>query len=764
MVLRQLSLRLHRELAMSDEYFELPHCIELGGENELRQTRSIAIREAIRSHRDFTFIKAAAFKFNDEIFGEIIYVDIECDEIPPNNPIGINFRERLAIFVPQNSLDLIEVYALRKTFPITVHQNMRVRGFPMSLCLYFEPPMSVARSWTAQKFLRRIQWWLEKSAKNELHPSDQPVENLFFITPFELILPWDFDQLRADNAVNFTVGRGEARHDGGITFFMEKTGANRLGQLTSYINIDLPPVVHGTVERPSQTLGELTDILAHRDIDLLQHIKDEIRKKVPQAGVIKSVDTDRTIIILHVPLCRTLGAAPDRFQHNAYALLQGVMSLGVELDFLYLLDDKYQNVEIQSSNKIWREIKTFPMDVRYRNDIEAFKSQSGTPNSDPKVALIGAGALGSAMLALWARAGWGHWFIVDKDHVKPHNLSRHIAYEQHVGESKANTVAELYGCIVGGARNITAINSDATELSSPEINEVLLSRDLVIDASTTLEYPRLASRVDGLPRHVSVFITPNGKSAVLMAEDEQRSIRLRTLEAQYYRAVIQQSWGSTHLEGNISTFWSGASCRDISIVLSNIHVTAHAAMLAGQCQQVSLSSDARISLWTHDHNSGAVAIHTVDVHSERVIETEGFTIYIDEGARQQLFELRRNALPNETGGALLGYYDFTINALVIVCGLSAPKDSVSSASSFDRGFEGLLEDVQEAQRRTAGVVDYIGEWHSHPDGFSVTPSSDDLGQVAYLTKKMAEDGLPAVQIIIGDNELSIILSSLLHVC
>ena len=48
----------------------------------------------------------------------------------------------------------------------------------------------------------------------------------------------------------------------------------------------------------------------------------------------------------------------------------------------------------------------------------------------------------------------------------------------------------------------------------------------------------------------------------------------------YYRAVIQESWGAQHLAGNLGTFWSGASCRDISVVLPYSRVTAHAALLA----------------------------------------------------------------------------------------------------------------------------------------------------------------------------------------
>ena len=41
-----------------------------------------------------------------------------------------------------------------------------------------------------------------------------------------------------------------------------------------------------------------------------------------------------------------------------------------------------------------------------------------------------------------------------------------------------------------------------------------------------------------------------------------------------------------------------------------------------------------------------------------------------------------------------------------------------------RGIDGLADAVKEASRRTAGVVGYLGEWHSHPRGHSAKPSRD----------------------------------------
>ena len=48
------------------------------------------------------------------------------------------------------------------------------------------------------------------------------------------------------------------------------------------------------------------------------------------------------------------------------------------------------------------------------------------------------------------------------------------------------------------------------------------------------------------------------------------------------------------------------------------------------------------------------------------------------------------------------------------------------------------------------MLQYIGEWHSHPNGSDVTPSSDDRKVLAWLGELMDREGLPGVVAIVGD--------------
>jgi integrative and conjugative element protein (TIGR02256 family) len=279
---------------------------------------------------------------------------------------------------------------------------------------------------------------------------------------------------------------------------------------------------------------------------------------------------------------------------------------------------------------------------------------------------------------------------------------------------------------------------------------------IVVDASTTINYPRLVSKRDDVTRHISVFITPNGDSSVLLAEDQERKIRLRTLEAQYYRALINQELGQHNLHDSGGSFISGSSCRDISFVMPYSKIMNHTTTLSEQVITASEATKAAIRVWNRNNTDGSVNSYHIVPEPEICMSIDDFNIYIDEGLVKKIKSLRAQGLPNETGGILLGYYDFNVKAIVIVDILSAPVDSIASPTSFERGTKGTQQQVQGIAKMTADMVGYIGEWHSHPAGHSAKPSKDDYYQVVFLSLGMAEDGFPAISLIVGESDLQVL--------
>lgn len=289
---------------MSEEYYKLLTLRKVDGGSKFEISRATDILTAAMRHRDYSVVELLK---HDDYPLECIVVDVEADGVPPHNRHGIRYKERLALCVPGNPKQLVEVLALRKDFPVLMHQNNGSPDSPRSLCLYFEPPASVSRNWTPQRFLRRIQWWLERSATGELHPADQPVEQLFFATKNELILPWNFEELRKSKEHHLVIVHGPERSDGGGTCFIEAlpmTSQPPRGTVQPF-EFTLSPIVQGRIHCDPTTLGKLANLLSDRGVELLPILQERSRNTVGEMGVPESTDDKFSIIILHIPVTRT---------------------------------------------------------------------------------------------------------------------------------------------------------------------------------------------------------------------------------------------------------------------------------------------------------------------------------------------------------------------------------------------------------------------------------------------------------------------------
>jgi molybdopterin-synthase adenylyltransferase len=103
-----------------------------------------------------------------------------------------------------------------------------------------------------------------------------------------------------------------------------------------------------------------------------------------------------------------------------------------------------------------------------------------------RVAIVGCGATGSAIVALLARAGVGKLRIIDRDYVEESNLQRQALFdEQDAAESLPKAIA--------AARKIAAFNSGIqvearVEDAAPENIHLLLEEiDLIVDGTDNYE-------------------------------------------------------------------------------------------------------------------------------------------------------------------------------------------------------------------------------------------------------------------------------------
>jgi proteasome lid subunit RPN8/RPN11 len=123
---------------------------------------------------------------------------------------------------------------------------------------------------------------------------------------------------------------------------------------------------------------------------------------------------------------------------------------------------------------------------------------------------------------------------------------------------------------------------------------------------------------------------------------------------------------------------------------------------------------------------------------------------MDSFVLEKMATLRAAKLPDETGGVLIGTYDIQRRVVYLADVLPSPADSEEWPTLYIRGCEGLADQVGQIRRVTGHNLEYIGEWHSHPDGASLVPSDDDMMVFSWLTREMDLEGKPPLMIIAGE--------------
>ncbi len=716
---------------------------------------------AVVSLRDFKLKELRELK---DVLGdsEILVVEASTDKIWSQPPVNIRFREPLALRFFRNPALTPEVRALREDFPVTLHQNHITPGEPASLCLYFGPWSATSRNWTPARHLARVQWWLAETANGTLHRSDQPPEQLYFESRHTLVLPPDFEQKigQRDWVLSVQPRTAEGYKRVLVCTFKQLTQRDDAPKLSCVV-VTLPEVRHGPIERSPATLGELHDQFEKRGAAFIETLFAEIQRVADGLGLQAGPDL-ATLLVLRVPVIRQAGDTP-RFETRGFLVAHGIGPLGELVQVLHKLNNRYYKVTLLNGgapSSAWRDVAVELVEVVPAFTAELARRYSGVANVGPGGVLAGLGALGSAIANIWARQGWGRWTYIDPDLLMPHNLARHSAYEPFVGLPKVEALGRLNRLLYPNVEPGPGIRASARDFGNADVAAAARSAELIVDASTTFEVPRDLSARDDAGRSVSAFITPSGRHSVLLMENASRTIRLDVLESQYYRFVLGAPWGANHLAGHAGDLWVGAGCRDVSSVISTDLVETQAAVLARQIRIRSEALDAAIQVWRLNPQTGAMETSEFGVSLPLYSGVEGLRVAWDDGLRTKIRDMREKGLPKETGGVLLGYFDMPNETVYVVDAMAAPPDSERGAGEFIRGVEGLEAAVEEVGRRTGKVVNYVGEWHSHPRGVAPLPSSWDIDLMVHLATLLHQDGLPALMLIVGDSREQWLIGSM----
>ena len=306
---------------------------------------------------------------------------------------------------------------------------------------------------------------------------------------------------------------------------------------------------------------------------------------------------------------------------------------------------------------------------------------------------------------------------------------------------------------VGSFTDLVAIASDVFG-KDKSLSLAFGQSDIILDASASIAVERhLALDVQSDARRISCFLNPQGTATIMLLESVDRSARLDLLEMQYYRELLKNEKYSDHMSLPETMVYSG-TCRSISSRISQDNISLSAALCCKAIKLHTRNADGEIIIWTHDNDS----VEKESFMAEKWIacEYDGWKVELPLSLLNEMQTDRRRALPNETGGVLIGAYDIARKRVYVVCQVKAPDDSISSPTSFIRGCANLPENLEYIYKTTLDNLTYIGEWHSHTSA-DTQKSMDDEELHKAIVDYNRENCLPGCMMILGTDNFSIFI-------
>lgn len=670
--------------------------------------------------------------------------------------VDIRRREHVALGFPTDDRAWPSVRALRPDFPQPLpHEFLVPEGEPAALCLSEAPWQDAKRRWSDGGYVRLLRTWLIDTARGTLHRDDQVLEPFLAGSPAVLILPADFQADPRRTVYGQPIG-GPVET---LTYRLGYTPPQGLGAKIVAAGIVLPPRIQSGIRHTPRTLAELRTTFATEGFDFDVALDEAIGTWLDKKEHLDAVG----VLLVQALISRTPDGAVERHDLWAFGLGDDVRQAAVARDLWSTEGGGGRVLPMSRQGPKGEET----VELAVMNPIFELSAQSAaTANgyagpSGKTLVAVGAGALGSQVLANLLRMGEALDAVADNDRLLPHNLARHAAWDYHlVGAPKANALQVMAQRRFLGANTPKPILVDASDPdgeAAVAYAEALAGADVVLDFAASVPVSRyLAIDAAGSARRISAFLSPNGRDLVILAEDAAREVRLDHLELNYYRAVAEDPRLVDHFALPPTTRYA-RGCREVSAQLSQALVAVHAGIAAGVVRNLFDGHDALAAVWCLDDTTFEVRRVDVDLRPMLTMPSAGWTVHIAQDLVARLYALRTAHLPAETGGVLLGDFDTTRRRIYLSMALGSPPDSTEEVTGYVRGAFGVADAVHGVQARTLDMLRYVGEWHSHPEGSSALPSGEDLSLYSHLSDEMAVEGYPPVMMIVAEGHFSVMV-------
>ena len=617
-------------------------------------------------------------------------------------------------------------------------------------------------------------FWFEKAGKGELHEASQPLDPYFLGTAETAILPGQVFEQNPDERCDLTVVWADKKsrlmrleHSRSIN--LEENRAQVMNII--FVAHEILPDSMSRLRTAPDNLASLHKEMERRGINLLDDLAGKVSSWILEDDAWKKFRFSSCLgILVKMPIIHPRTGSTGAHSMLAFVTDCSMGDVGVSMGCL----DKNDKVEDALKyvlkippdpaeyDKI-ESVKLYPMNVVSSFDHHLAARMAGREQHDRrKVVMVGAGAVGSLVADTLSREGRFSWTIIDNDVLLPHNLARHALSGLFVGHPKAlglqlHLEKNVLGCTAEG------IVSDVMEPGehAEKIDLALHSADIILDAAASVPVSRHLCDLLVNARRAAFFFNPTGTAAVLMVENEERTVDLRIIEAEFYSRILSNSELADLLIVTPERLQYSGDCRAVTTRMPASRAQILGGLISQELGKALDTPQALLKIWQIADN-GAVTVINYQPEQPGSCQIAEWKVRLLPSVVEHIQGMRCAKLPCETGGALMGVVDIPAKRIEVITALPPPPDSEEKPNEFVRGIEGLESMVKASMARTLDLIRYVGEWHSHPKGCGTGPSKIDLSQLAILAETLSSDGCPGVQVISGDGELGVSLLSIVN--
>lgn len=659
----------------------------------------------------------------------------------------------MVVFVANKESIIPVPYFTRDDFPLIPHL-LRNTGKLKSPCLFQAHQEQIALNWNALKYVTAVAKWLVKSINGTLHQEDQNLEDFVLVDHGVLILPLNPDLAQINNYSIQLINEVE-----GKKIFKLKEGNSNESSHCVPILFNLGRVKHSGILPSPTNLNELVSVVKNinPEFDFISILKQIFLNE-------RNYGKDLVIFFL-LNIVDNVLRREERREYGFYCPHK-IEELAVRTnlvdqapgsqEYLPLIHSK-----ISVDKLIDFGVISLSVSSMFTNRVAKQCNDNVEINYDEycmKITQIGAGAIGSQIARNLTQSGYAsNITFYDDDVLLPHNLSRWITSDG-IGNPKSEVLSNQLNSLINNdyfsKGNVEKIQFGNI---SDEFYNTAQSSDHILDSSASIVVQRtLDLTLGNRGSRVTTYITPSGKGLVIMSTKANSAFTHTWLEMLSYEEIVSNNHLQTLLGANVNGFtYSGDSCRSISFRISTHHISMWSAIASKCIEEYDNQDYCRIYQINED---SSIHCTMLDLFTFEQYEIEGQRTFISKKLKEDLIQLRKDNLPNETGGVLIGSFNHIDDSLYIISFIPAPVDSESSNQSFLRGNRGLGEKIALIEKQTHSNLQYIGEWHSHPNGYSSKKSQQDEKQYSWLNDKSKLLSHPLVMMIVGENEESIYIT------